>query len=178
MKQNQNTIAAMHDHPRAIRIKFHDHSWLFHQSLKKLVVVETLFWQLGARFIGRCRCRYKSRCMDCPVGQKRNLTLTLKPKTASLHPTPPPPPLPTKIPCEGSVKSMVNEKKIIHFRKLYKIKCCHCQVTYIGVTGRNLSARLNEHRRVTRNGDINNHITEHHLQTKHRIVQITVNKSL
>ena len=28
---------------------------------------------------------------------------------------------------------------------------------------------LTEHKRATRNGDVNNHITEHHLQTKHQI---------
>ena len=34
----------------------HDHSWPFHQSLKKLAVVERLFWLLGTRFNDRCRC--------------------------------------------------------------------------------------------------------------------------
>ena len=34
---------------------------------------------------------------------------------------------------------------------------------------RNLSTRLTEHKRATRNGDVNNHIAEHHLQTKHQI---------
>ena len=34
------------------------------------------------------------------------------------------------------------------------IKCCHCQATYIGETGRNLNIRLTEHKRVTRKGDI------------------------
>ena len=29
--------------------------------------------------------------------------------------------------------------------------------------------RLTEHKRTTRNGDVNNHITERHLQTKHQI---------
>ena len=53
---------------------------------------------------------------------------------------------------------------------VYKIKCCDCQATYIGETaGRNLSTRLTEHKRATRNGDVNNHIAEHHLQTKHQI---------
>ena len=51
----------------------------------------------------------------------------------------------------------------------YKIKCCDCQATYIGETGRNLSTRLSEHKRATRNGDVKNHIAEHHLQTKHQI---------
>ena len=41
--------------------------------------------------------------------------------------------------------------------------------TYIGETDRNLNIRLTEHKRATRNGDINNHIAEHHLQTNHRI---------
>ncbi|CAH3028480.1 unnamed protein product, partial [Porites evermanni] len=52
---------------------------------------------------------------------------------------------------------------------VYKIKCCDCQASYIGETGRNLSTRLTEHRRATRNGDANNHIAEHHLNTKHQI---------
>ena len=52
---------------------------------------------------------------------------------------------------------------------VYKIKCCDCQATYIGETGRNLNTRLTEHKRATRNGDLNNNIAEHHLQTKHRI---------
>ena len=52
---------------------------------------------------------------------------------------------------------------------VYKIKCCDCQATYIGETGRNLNVRLTEHRRATRNGDLNNDIAEHHLQTNHRI---------
>ena len=52
---------------------------------------------------------------------------------------------------------------------VYKIKCCDCQATYIGETGRNLNTRLTEHKRATRNGDFNNNIAEHHLQTNHRI---------
>ncbi|CAH3163453.1 unnamed protein product, partial [Porites evermanni] len=53
--------------------------------------------------------------------------------------------------------------------EVYKIKCCDCQASYIGETGRNLSTRLTEHERATRNGDVNNHIAEHRLQTKHQI---------
>ena len=32
---------------------------------------------------------------------------------------------------------------------VYKIKCCDCQASYIGETGRNVSTRLTEHNRVT-----------------------------
>ena len=52
---------------------------------------------------------------------------------------------------------------------VYKIKCCDYQATYIGETGGNLSMRLTEHKRATRNGDVNNHIAEHHLQTSNRL---------
>ena len=52
---------------------------------------------------------------------------------------------------------------------VYKIKCCDCQAPSIGETGRNLSTRLTEHKRSTRNGDVNNHIAEHHIKTKHQI---------
>ena len=54
-------------------------------------------------------------------------------------------------------------------KAVLKIKCCDCQATYIGETGRNLSTRLTERKRATRNGDVNNHIADHHLQTKHQI---------
>ena len=52
---------------------------------------------------------------------------------------------------------------------VYNIKCCDCQATHIGETGRNLNKRMTEHKRATRNGDLNNNIAEHHLQTNHRI---------
>ena len=52
---------------------------------------------------------------------------------------------------------------------VYKIKCCDCQASYIGETGRNLSTWLTKHKHTTRNGDVNNHIAEHHLKTKHEI---------
>ena len=51
--------------------------------------------------------------------------------------------------------------------RLLLVKCP--LATYIGETGRNLNVRLTEHKRTTRNGDINNHIAEHHLKTNHRI---------
>ena len=43
------------------------------------------------------------------------------------------------------------------------------QPTYIGETGRNVSTRLTEHKWATKNGDVNNHITEHLLHTKRQI---------
>ena len=52
---------------------------------------------------------------------------------------------------------------------VYKIKCSDCQASYIGETGRNLNTRLTEHKRATRNGDVNNHISDHHRLTNHRI---------
>ena len=52
---------------------------------------------------------------------------------------------------------------------LYKTKCCNWKASYICETGRNLSTRLIEHKWVTRNGDVNNHIAEHHLQVKHQM---------
>ena len=68
------------------------------------------------------------------------------------------------------LRTNVKEKDKPEGRKeaLLKIKCCDCQSTYIGETGRNLSTRLTERKRATRNGDVNNHIADHHLQTKHR----------
>ena len=62
-----------------------------------------------------------------------------------------------------------NPESKFHLQRRYKIKCCDCQASYIGETGRNLSTRLTEHKRTTRNGDVNNHIAEHHLKTKHQI---------
>ena len=50
---------------------------------------------------------------------------------------------------------------------VYKNKCSDCQSTYIGETGRNLTTRLNEHKRAAKEGDLNN--TEHHLKTSHTI---------
>ena len=58
---------------------------------------------------------------------------------------------------------------VIILGAVYKSKCCDCQASYNGETGRNLSTRLTEHKRATRNGDVNNHIAEHHLKTKHQI---------
>ena len=52
---------------------------------------------------------------------------------------------------------------------IYKIKCSHCQASYIGEPGRNLITRLTEHKRAMRNGEANNHIAVHHQQTNHNI---------
>ena len=52
---------------------------------------------------------------------------------------------------------------------VYKIKCSDCRASYIGETGRNLNTRLTEHKRATRNGDVNNHIAVHHQLTNHNI---------
>ena len=40
---------------------------------------------------------------------------------------------------------------------------------YIRETGRNLNTRLTEHKREIKNGDMRNHIAEHHRLTKHII---------
>ena len=45
-----------------------------------------------------------------------------------------------------------------------KIKCFDCQATCIGETGRNLTTRLNECKRATKKGDLNNNIAEHPLK--------------
>ena len=47
---------------------------------------------------------------------------------------------------------------------IYNIKCSDCQATYIGETGKNLTTRLNKHKRATKKGDLNNNIAEHHLK--------------
>ena len=43
------------------------------------------------------------------------------------------------------------------------------EATYIGETGRNLTTWLNDHKRATKKGDLNNNIAEHHLKTSHTI---------
>ena len=52
---------------------------------------------------------------------------------------------------------------------VYKVKYSDCQGTCIGETGRNLTTRLNEHKRATEKGDLNNNIAEHPLKTSHTI---------
>ena len=42
-------------------------------------------------------------------------------------------------------------------------------LNYDGENGRNLSRRLTEHKRATRNVAVNNHIAEHHLRMKHHV---------
>ena len=65
--------------------------------------------------------------------------------------------------------AFVGYEMVIANSVLRKIKCCDCQASYIGESGRNLSTRLTEHKRATKNGDVNNHFAEHHLKTKHQI---------
>ena len=52
---------------------------------------------------------------------------------------------------------------------VYKSKCFECQPTYISENGRNLTTRLNEHKRAKKKGDLNNNIAEHHLNASHII---------
>ena len=47
--------------------------------------------------------------------------------------------------------------------EVYKIKCSDCQATCIGETGRNLTTRLNKHKRASKKGGLNSNIAEHHL---------------
>ena len=39
---------------------------------------------------------------------------------------------------------------------VYKIKCSDCQASYIRETGRIINTRLTDHKRATRNADVNN----------------------
>ena len=50
-----------------------------------------------------------------------------------------------------------------------KIKCFDCQATCIDETGRNLTTRLNEYKRATKKGDLDNNIAENPLKTSHTI---------
>ena len=48
-----------------------------------------------------------------------------------------------------------------------KIECSDCQATYIGETGKNLTTRLNKHKRASKKGDLNNNIFKHHFKQGH-----------
>ena len=53
---------------------------------------------------------------------------------------------------------------------VYQIKCSdYGQAAYIGETGRDFTMRLNELKRATKKGEVNNNIAEHHLKTSHTI---------
>ena len=53
---------------------------------------------------------------------------------------------------------------------VYNINCSDCQATYIGETSRNITTRLNEHKRATKKGDLKNNLAEQHLlKTSHII---------
>ena len=52
---------------------------------------------------------------------------------------------------------------------VYKISRSDCHASCISETGRNLTTRLTEHKRVMRKGDVNNHIAEHHRLMNHTI---------
>ena len=52
-----------------------------------------------------------------------------------------------------NVKDIKTDRRTADKEPYTKIKCCDCQTTYIGETGKNFSTRLTEHKRATRNGD-------------------------
>ena len=60
MEHNQSTIAAM-NRQRAMRIKFHDHSWLFHQSGKTLPWSQRFFLIFLPELRSRARGDNESR---------------------------------------------------------------------------------------------------------------------
>ena len=70
MEHNQNTIAEI-NHQRPIRIKFQDHSRLFHQSLrKKLAFVERLYFGSRGHALVGVAVLWRLR-MKCSPRQKR-----------------------------------------------------------------------------------------------------------
>ena len=73
MEHNQNTIAAI-NHQRAIRNKFRNHSWLFHQSAEKIAVFEGLFWQSGPALVAFAVVegfKHESMYAECPRRDKK-----------------------------------------------------------------------------------------------------------
>ena len=67
-----------------MRIKFHDHSWLFRQLLKNWPLSRGFFWQLVTSFIVAVdvverwplsRSFNRSQCMDYPPGQKKEVVV-------------------------------------------------------------------------------------------------------
>ena len=58
-----------------MRIKFHDLSWLFHQSQKKLSLSRGYIGRWGHAIVAVAVVEpglNKSQCMDCPPGQKKS----------------------------------------------------------------------------------------------------------
>ena len=52
---------------------------------------------------------------------------------------------------------------------VYSIECSNCPKTYIGETGRPLKTRLKEHQKSAKVGDLKSALSQHQLETGHRV---------